>query len=120
LAAFFGHRKIVEYLLDAGADVNQASTNALKVAPIHAAVSNGDASIVRILLEHKADVNARQQNGFTPLHAAASVGRMDLIDLLLSHGAKTDALTDDGKSAADLAEQRGHNDAAATLRKPLL
>ena len=35
LAAFFGHRKLVEYLLDAGADVNQQATNAFKVAPIH-------------------------------------------------------------------------------------
>jgi ankyrin repeat protein len=82
LAAFFGHRKIVEYLLDAGADVNQVADNALKVAPIHAAVSNGDIEIVKLLLEHGADPNARQQNDFTPLQAATQTKRQDLVDLL--------------------------------------
>jgi len=116
LAAFFGHAKIVEYLLDAGADVNQTATNAFKVAPIHAAVSNGNIEIVRMILEHHADVNARQQNGFTALHGAAGAGRLDLIELLLQHGADKAALTDDGKSAADIAEKAGHAEAVATLR----
>ena len=97
LAAFFGHKKLVEYLLDAGADVNQQATNAFKVAPIHAAVSNGDAEIVRMILEHGADVNARQQKGFTALHGAAGAGRKDLVELLLAHGAHADAVDDDGR-----------------------
>lgn len=82
LAAFFGHSKIVEYLIDAGADVNQVADNALKVAPIHAAVSNGDIEIVKMLLEHGADANAKQQNDFTPLLAATQTKRQDLVDLL--------------------------------------
>jgi ankyrin repeat protein len=100
LAAFFGHAKIVEFLLDAGADVNQVAKNAFKVAPLHAAVSNGDIGIVRLLLERGADVNARQQNGFTPLHGAAAAGRKDICDLLLQYGADPDAVTDDGKRVA--------------------
>jgi ankyrin repeat protein len=82
LAAFFGHRKIVEYLIDAGADVNQVADNAFKVAPLHAAVSNGDIEIVKILLEHNADATAKQQNDFTPLDAATQSVRQDLVDLL--------------------------------------
>jgi uncharacterized protein len=117
LAAFFGHRKVVEYLLDAGADVNQSAKNALQVAPLHAAVSNGDIEIVRMILERGADVNARQQSGFTALHGAAGAGRLDLLELLIEHGADVSALTDDGKSAADLAEQRGQAEAAARLRR---
>jgi ankyrin repeat protein len=116
LAAFFGHAKIVEYLLDAGAGVNQAATNAFKVAPIHAAVSNGNVDIVRMILDRKADANARQQNGFTALHGAGGAGRIDLIELLLQHGADKTALADDGKSAADVAEKAGHAEAAAMLR----
>jgi ankyrin repeat protein len=120
LAACFGQREIVKYLLDAGADVNQSAKNALKVAPIHAAVSHGDADVVSMILERGADVNARQQNGFTALHGAAGAGRLDLIELLIQHGADLSALTDDGKSAADVAEQRGHAEAAAMLRRALV
>jgi uncharacterized protein len=115
LAAFFGHAKLVEYLLDAGAEVNQAADNALKVAPLHAAVSNGNAEIVRMLLERGADVNARQQGGFTALHGAAGAGRLDLIELLLSHHADSTLRDDNGKTAAELAEDHGHAEAAARL-----
>jgi ankyrin repeat protein len=100
LAAFFGHRDLVEYLLDAGANVNQQATNAFQVAPIHAAVSNGNIEIVRMLLDRGADVNARQQKGFTALHGAAGASRKDLFELLLTHGADPEAVSDDGQRAA--------------------
>ena len=116
LAAFFGHGEIVKLLLDQDADVNQSAKNALLVQPLHAAVSNGDAKIVELLLRHGANVNARQQNGFTPLHGAAGAGRMDLVKILLDHGADVKATSDDGKTGADLAEARGHAETAAGLR----
>jgi ankyrin repeat protein len=100
LAAFFGHKEVVEYLLASGADVNQPAANDFKVAPLHAAVSNGNIEIVRMLLERGADVNARQQKGFTALMGAATAGRKDLVELLLTHGADPDAVSDDGQRAA--------------------
>jgi ankyrin repeat protein len=116
LAAFFGHREIVEYLLDAGADVNQTSKNIFRVAAIHAAVSHGDTQIVRMLLDRGENINARQLGGYTPLHGAAGAGRIELIDLLLAHGADPEARSDEGKTPAELAEDRGHKEAAAHLR----
>ncbi len=115
LAAFFGHRKIVKYLVDAGVDVDQAANNSLKVAAIHAAVSNGDIETVRFLIAHRVNLKARQQNGFTPLHGAAGAGRADLVELLLAHGADLQALSDDGKSAGVVAAERGHSELAARL-----
>ena len=48
---------------------------------------------VELLLAHKADVNARLQDGWTPLHAAASKGIKAIAELLLKAGADVNAKT---------------------------
>src|SRR5712664_129094 len=116
LAAFFGHRAIVEYLLKNGADVKTSARNAQKVTALHGAVARRDVEIVRMLLEAGADANARQERGFVPLHDAAANGHADLVELLLKHGARADAKTDDGKTAGEMAAERGHKELAEMLR----
>ncbi len=116
LAAFFGHRAIVEFLLKNGADVKTAARNAQKVTALHGAVARRDVEIVRMLLEAGADANARQERGFVPLHDAAANGHAALVELLLKHGAHADAKTDDGKTAGDMAADRGHKELAETLK----
>ncbi len=115
LAAFFGHRAIVEFLLKNGADVKTAARNAQKVTALHGAVARRDVEIVRMLLEAGADPNARQERGFVPLHDAAANGNAALVELLLKHGARPDAKTDDGKTAGDMAAERGHKELAEKL-----
>jgi uncharacterized protein len=116
LAAFFGHRPIVKFLLKNGADVSLAARNAQKVTALHAGASRGDAEIVKMLLEAGADANARQHGGFVPLHSAAANGNAPVAELLLLHGARAYAKTDDGKTPADMATERGHKDLAEKLR----
>jgi len=117
LAAFFGHRAIVEFLLKNGADVKTAARNAQKVTALHGAVARRDVEIVKMLLEAGADPNARQERGFAPLHDAAANGNARLVELLLTHGALADAKTDDGKAPADMAAERGHKEVVERLRK---
>jgi ankyrin repeat protein len=117
LAAFFGHRPIVEFLLKNGADVRLAARNAQKVTALHAAVARRDLQIVKMLLEAGADANAQQERGFVPLHDAAGNGSGPLIELLLKHGARVDAKSDEGKTPADMAMERGHTDLAEMLGK---
>ena len=64
LAAFFGQPAAVKALIAAGADVNAAAKNGLKVAALHAAVAGGKLEIVKAVLEAGADPNAQQQAGF--------------------------------------------------------
>jgi uncharacterized protein len=117
LAAFFGHREIVQFLLDHGADVHLAARNPQRVTALHAAVSRRDVEIVKMLLEHGADPNALQQKGFAPLHAAAANGDENIAHLLVEQGAHPDARTEEGKTPHDLAAEKGHQQVAAWLRK---
>jgi uncharacterized protein len=117
LAAFFGHRAIVEFLLRNGADVSMAARNAQKVTALHGAVARRDVEIVKMLLEAGADANARQERGFAPLHDAAANGNATLVELLLKHGARAVANADDGKTPADMAAERGHKEIAERLKK---
>ena len=91
LASFFGQVEAARLLVDRGADVNSASRNDFKVAPLHSAVAEKDAdarfALATLLLEHGADPNARQQDDFTPLMAADQQGDARLRELLVEHGA---------------------------------
>lgn len=91
LASFFGHVEAARLLVERGAEVNSASRNEMKVMPLHSAAATGDPEaryeISKLLLEHGADPNARQQDDFTPLMAAEQQGDERLRELLAEHGA---------------------------------
>jgi ankyrin repeat protein len=117
LAAYFGHRAIVEFLLKNGADVHLAARNAQRVTALHAGASRGGAEIVKMLLEGGADPDAKQERGFVPLHSAAANGNSVVVELLLKYGAHANAKADDGKTPADMAAEGGHKDLAEMLKK---
>ena len=119
LAAFFGRRDAVVFLLAEGADVNAAARNRQRVTALHAAVAGPDPDIARLLVDHGADATARQEAGYTALHEVASKGLIDLARVLLAAGADAGARSDDGTTPYDLAV-RNHHDALATLlREPV-
>ena len=115
LASFFRQRDAVRLLLARGALVNTPSQNAQRVAPLHSAVAGGDEGIVADLLAHGADVEARQEFGFTPLHNAAA-GNETIVRLLLDRGADRTARSDSGKTPEVIARERGRPAAAELLR----
>lgn len=108
LAAFFGQPAAVKALIAAGADVNAAAKNSLKVAALHAAVAGGKLDIVKAILEAGADPNAQQQAGFRAIHEAGTKANRALAELLIAHGADPSLPNDEGKSAVGLAREKGH------------
>ena len=58
---------------------------------LHWAASFGHVAVVQLLLERKADVNARNSLGLAPLARAAWKGELAVAALLLRHGADVHA-----------------------------
>ncbi|RJE17605.1 Ankyrin repeat protein [Aspergillus sclerotialis] len=106
-----GHAKLVQILLDRGADVNAQGGhygNALQ-----AASSGGHANLVQILLDRGADVNA--QGGFhgSALQTAADGGHENIVQMLLDRGA--DAQGRQLSNALQAASLAGHEKVARIL-----
>jgi ankyrin repeat protein len=115
LACFFGHAKVVELLLSNDAEVNSPSKNPQKVMPLHSAVARKDLEITQALLNHGAEVNARQGGGFTPLHGAAQNGDPAIAELLLAHGAEVNARDNQDKTPLAFAQVEGHQNVVDLL-----
>ncbi|XP_060043640.1 ankyrin repeat and SOCS box protein 3 isoform X2 [Erinaceus europaeus] len=100
LAASQGHWKIVQILLEAGADPNittseettplflgaNVNCQALdKATPLFIAAQEGHTACVELLLSNGADPNlyCSEDNWQLPIHAAAQMGHTKILDLLL-------------------------------------
>lgn len=80
---------LVKKLLNADPKLVQ-QVNKKGLSPLHAAVRGDKIDIIRILLDGKADVNARAEDDLTPLFFAQ---RTEIAELLLSRGADVNAST---------------------------
>lgn len=107
-ACFFGQPEIAANLIGLGADVHARSKNSMRNMPIHAAAGGRSRESVRLLMEHGADVNARQEGGWTALHAAAQNGDVEMVRLLIAGGADVAARANNQQNAMDLALTKAH------------
>ena len=114
LAALEGHARVVEALLDAGADMNSVATGL--TTPLHLAVQKGHQEVVDLLVRRGVDLNVCRNNGdlvqaidaITPLHDAASGGFEGIANRLLSAGAKRNPVNSRGETPLYYAACLGH------------
>ena len=116
-AVFFGHPEIVDVLLEAGADVNLASRESMKVAPLASASAAGQYEVAKKLIAHGANVNSRASSDFTPLHESAARGQLEFATLLLENGADLNAKTADGKTPLDYAREHNRDEMVELLEQ---
>lgn len=131
-AAFHGHWRLVEFLVERGADVNHPLPGTGET-PLHAALCKANRpaydEVVRVLLAHGANPNRAttpgaatggfmrdaRTTGETPLHRAAAFGSEDAIQRLLDAGAVVDAK--DARGDSPLTWASWHLRPDAILRK---
>jgi len=131
-AAFHGHWRLCEFLIENGAEVNQSLPDTGET-PLHSALCTADRLahdlVIRVLLAHGADPNRATKpgaetsafmrdartKGETPLHRAAAFGSEETIQQLLDAGALLDAKDANGDSPLTWASWYGRP--TAILRK---
>jgi ankyrin repeat protein len=78
---------------------------------LHVASENGRLGVVRVLLEHGVDPNARDAHNATPTHLASVPAwegeSLDVIRLLLQYGSNIHALDNEGQTAFMRATKKG-------------
>ena len=95
LACKHGDATLVGRLLASGVDVGVSGTKLehsdhipYEVAtPLHAACANGHFSVVRLLVDHGADIEKTNESSATPLIAAVRANNLPVVRLLLDAGA---------------------------------
>jgi ankyrin repeat protein len=85
-----GYKKLLEFVLNCGTDVNASvgvpKSLQEKCTLLHIASLCNQVEIVRFLLERGADLNSRNANDDTAFHFAARSGNVDIMKLLIDKG----------------------------------
>ncbi|KAK4357319.1 hypothetical protein RND71_022929 [Anisodus tanguticus] len=82
---------------------------------LHRAARKGDVADIKKCIAEGANVNGRDQNGWTPLHRAAFKGKIEGVKVLVKHGAKLDLVDDCGHTPLYLAIEAGQKEVAMYL-----
>jgi ankyrin repeat protein len=70
-----------------------------------------------VLVDHGANVNARQQNHWTPLDLSARNGDLEIVKLLLERGADVHVINGDGQTPYQVSLRYGHREIADLLQE---
>jgi ankyrin repeat protein len=118
IASAHGHVDAIEYLLDAGSEVDAVHDNKVTALMYAAAANHIDA--MKVLVEKgKADLEFKHTNGGTALLEASTAGKFEATKLLVEHGSEVDFFDDDGVNPLMAIAAQGNQDSQTFLLEKL-
>lgn len=118
-AAIYDQRDLLKSLLTAGVHGEANSLDPRGLTPLHTAALHDSVGCLVELLEWIEDLNiqsAPEDNCSTALHHAARNGHLRCLKVLIDAGARVDIKNKDGKTAMQIAFERGEIDCGNYLR----
>ncbi|KAL2078409.1 hypothetical protein ACEWY4_026094 [Coilia grayii] len=107
------HLNCVQLLLHHDVPVDDVTNDYLTA--LHVAAHCGHYKVAKVIVDKKANPNAKALNGFTPLHIACKKNRIKVMELLLKHGASIQAVTESGLTPIHVAAFMGHENIVTQL-----
>jgi len=115
-AALVGDKRLVEAMLNKGADINFNPKNAYET-PLHGAIGAGHEEVAELLISRGANVNAENKDRQTPMHYLAKyMNSKKLAELMIQHHADVNAKSG-RETPLSLAVEAGNKDVAEVLRQ---
>merc|ERR1712166_1561193 len=110
IASQQGHHEIVQVLINAGGNVNQARTELGFISALFIAAQNGHTATVKVLLKAGGNVNqARTSDGVSPLFMASENGNVAIVKVLIKAGGNVNQVeTENGASPFYMACENTH------------
>ncbi|XP_064507066.1 ankyrin repeat and SOCS box protein 3 isoform X1 [Pseudopipra pipra] len=106
LSARHGALECLRVLLEAGADLNDVTTDA--TTPLFLAVENKHTEVIKFLLQHGANIEGPHcWSGWNSLHQASFQGSTEIMEILLEKGASKNCRDDFGITPLFVAAQYG-------------
>jgi hypothetical protein len=84
---------------------------------LHIVSDKGFKNIAELLIKKGADINTKDNKGYTPLFRAIISEKLELMELLINHGADINATNNGGKTVLHHATMKGKKDLAMFLIK---
>ena len=109
--------EIKKALKDKGVNINEKKQSWSGLAPIHIATLCHQKPVIELLVDKKADVNLKDENGFTPLLMCALDGDVELAKFFIKKGAKIDITNKRNKSVLHIAASKGHDKFFKEMKK---
>jgi len=118
-AYFGGSREVIDMLMRAGADATLRDDGVRCTPPAFGICTLANWGFGFLLRERLAEdpALARVLDGTSPLHEAARGGHVEVARMLLDAGAARDARDRDGRTAVEIAMERGYTPLVELLRR---
>ena len=107
-AALLGFHHLITFLVvECSQDVN-ATDSDYNQTPLHVSLRSGHVEFARVLVDHGANMNARDSHKSTPLHLASEGGHVEFARELIELGADINARDDQRSTPLHLASKGGY------------